>query len=65
MQNLIKSKIPNRKEVVAVLGVAIFLVYTWTMYVSFWKLPSWLLFLDFRESMKKYIENKTNIPISA
>jgi hypothetical protein len=31
-----------------------FLVYTWTLYTSFWKLPSWLFFLQFGEIVSIY-----------
>jgi hypothetical protein len=31
-----------------------FLVYTWTMYTSFWKLPSWLFFLKVGEILSIY-----------
>lgn len=31
-----------------------FLVYTWTLYTSFWKLPSWLFFLQAGEIVSIY-----------
>jgi hypothetical protein len=31
-----------------------FLVYTWTLYTSFWKLPSWLFFLRVGEILSIY-----------
>jgi hypothetical protein len=31
-----------------------FLVYTWTLYTSFWKLPSWLFFLQVGEILSIY-----------
>lgn len=31
-----------------------FLVYTWTLYSSFWKLPSWLFFLRIGEILSIY-----------
>lgn len=39
---------------VTVLAVAMFLVYTWTLYTSFWKLPSWLFFLEMGEILSVY-----------
>jgi hypothetical protein len=39
---------------VTVLAVAMFLVYTWTLFTSFWKLPSWLFFLQVREILSIY-----------
>ena len=35
-------------------AVAMFLVYTWTLYNSFWKLPSWLFFLQVGEILSIY-----------
>ncbi|HEY3476049.1 MAG TPA: hypothetical protein VGK56_15660, partial [Anaerolineales bacterium] len=37
-----------------VFAVAMFLVYTWTLYTSFWKLPSWLFFLEMGEIISIY-----------
>ena len=54
MIGLSSSKIPSRKSVGAVFSVAAFLVYSWTMYVSFRSLPSWLLFLNFAEICSIY-----------
>ena len=37
-----------------VYAVAVFLVYTWTLFISFWKLPSWLFFLRISEIVSIY-----------
>lgn len=37
-----------------VYAVAMFLVYSWTLFVSFWKLPSWLFFLTIGEVLSIY-----------
>ena len=37
-----------------VLAVAMFLVYSWTLFTSFWKLPSWLYFLQVGEILSIY-----------
>jgi hypothetical protein len=39
---------------VTVFAVTMFLVYTWTLYTSFWKLPSWLFFLQVGEILSIY-----------
>jgi len=43
---LFKSRLPTRDELVRVYAVAAFLVYSWSMYWSFWRIPSWLKYLD-------------------
>jgi hypothetical protein len=45
---------PDRKNIVTVLAVAMFLVYTWSLFTSFWKLPSWLFFLQVGEILSIY-----------
>jgi len=39
---LIKSKLPTRQEVLPVFSIIIFFVFTWTLYMMYWNLPSWL-----------------------
>ena len=38
----------------AALAVAMFLVYTWSLYISFWKFPSWLLSLRLDQILSIY-----------
>ena len=45
---------PEKRNIVTVLAVAMFLVYTWTLFTSFWKLPSWLFFLQVGEILSIY-----------
>jgi len=40
---------PNLTELSSVYSVIVILVYGWTIYWSFWKLPSWLDFLPLSE----------------
>ena len=42
LQQFIKSKLPTRQEILPVFSVIIFFVFTWTLYVMFYYLPSWL-----------------------
>lgn len=37
-----------------VYAVAVFLVYSWTLYASFWKVPSWLFFLNMGQILSIY-----------
>ena len=52
--NLLQSRIPRGNEIISVFAVAVFMVYTWTMYVSFWNLPSWLMYLEIGEIFSIY-----------
>jgi len=38
----IKSKLPTGPEIFPVYSVILFMTFTWTLYVMFWTLPSWL-----------------------
>jgi len=42
LQKSLKSKLPTRQEVLPVFSIIIFFVFTWTLYVMFYYLPSWL-----------------------
>jgi hypothetical protein len=50
----LQTRIPDKRNIVTVFAVAMFLVYTWTLFTSFWKLPSWLFFLQVGEILSIY-----------
>ena len=54
MFSVLQARIPDKRNIVTVLAVAMFLVYTWTLFTSFWKLPSWLFFLQVGEILSIY-----------
>lgn len=54
MFNVLRHRIPDKRNIVTVFAVAMFLVCTWTLYTSFWKLPSWLFFLQVGEIVSIY-----------
>ena len=54
MLDALHQRIPDKRNIVTVFAVAMFLVYTWTLYTSFWKLPSWLFFLQVGEILSIY-----------
>ena len=54
MLKTLQARIPDKRNIVIVFAVAVFLVYTWTLYTSFWKLPSWLFFLQVGEIFSIY-----------
>lgn len=54
MLEVFQERIPDKRNIVTVLAVAMFLSYTWTLFTSFWKLPSWLFFLEIGEILSIY-----------
>ena len=54
MFNRLRSRIPDKQGVVAVFATAAFIVYGWTIYSSFWKIPSWLFYLRSSEIFSVY-----------
>jgi hypothetical protein len=52
--NAFHTRIPDKRNIVTVFAVAMFLVYTWTLFTSFWKLPSWMFFLKLGEILSIY-----------
>lgn len=44
--NRIIEKLPDRKSIIGVYAVIVFLGYSWSLVVSFYKIPSWMLYLD-------------------
>lgn len=49
-----REKVPALGEIAGVFAAASFIVYSWTMYESFWKVPSWLFFLEWGEIVSLY-----------
>ena len=37
-----KSRSPSRQEIFPVFSIILFITFTWSLYVMFWTLPSWL-----------------------
>jgi hypothetical protein len=54
MLRKVQARLPGTRSIVTVYAVAMFLVYTWTLYTSFWKLPSWLFFLPLGDIVSIY-----------
>ncbi|MBN1304920.1 MAG: hypothetical protein JXA13_10835 [Anaerolineales bacterium] len=54
MQKNIKSRLPSMQSAISVFATAAFLVYGWTIYASFWKIPSWLFYLKIGEIYSVY-----------
>lgn len=48
------SRLPGKQNTLKVFGTAAFIVYGWTIYESFWKVPSWIYFLKLSEIFSIY-----------
>jgi hypothetical protein len=48
------SRFPEKQSVIHVFATAAFLVYGWTIYASFWKIPSWVYYLRLTEIFSVY-----------
>lgn len=44
-----KNRFPKFQEIVSVYAVVSFMIYGWTFILFFWKLPSWLNFMNIAE----------------
>ena len=54
MRRALLARFPDKRNIVTIFAVAMFLVCTWTLFTSFWKLPSWLFFLTVGEIFSIY-----------
>ena len=50
----LRTRLPDRQSIIGVYAAAVFLVYGWTMFTSFWKFPSWLYYLKLGEILSIY-----------
>jgi len=48
------ARFPDKANIVNLFATAAFLVYGWTLYASFWKVPSWIYFLRLNEIFSVY-----------
>ena len=48
------ARLPERRSIIGVYAMTVFLVYGWTLLASFWKVPSWLFFLKIGEVLSVY-----------
>lgn len=46
MKKLLLDRIPGVKQILGVYAVIVFGVYSWTLFVSFYNLPSWMFYLS-------------------
>jgi len=48
------GRLPNRQSILGVYAVIVFLVYSWTLFTSFYKLPSWMFYLTIGQILSVY-----------
>ena len=53
MDRLLK-RLPDRQSILGVYATAVFMIYGWTIWRSFWKLPSWMFVLNLWEIFSVY-----------
>jgi len=53
MERLLK-RLPDWQSVLGVYATAVFVIYSWAVFRSFWKLPSWTFVLDIWEILSVY-----------
>jgi hypothetical protein len=51
---LFDGRLPNRQNILGVYAVIVFLVYSWTLFTSFYKLPSWMFYLTIGQILSVY-----------
>jgi hypothetical protein len=44
--NSLRAKLPTKQEALVVFSVIVFVVFSWTLYRTFWWVPSWLEYLS-------------------
>ncbi len=54
LPKLFSEKTPDGKNILAVYAVIVTLVYSWTLFTSFYKLPSWLFYLSIGQILSVY-----------
>ena len=50
----LSSRWPDSRSILNVFAVAVVIIYGWTLYASFWKVPSWSFFLRLDEIFSIY-----------
>ncbi len=51
---LFSGRLPDRRSIFGVYAVIVFLVYSWTLFTSFYKLPAWMFYLTVGQIMSVY-----------
>jgi hypothetical protein len=51
---LLIERLPKLQSILGVYAVIVFLVYSWTLFTSFYKLPSWMFYLTISQILSVY-----------
>ncbi len=51
---LFLGRLPDRKSILGVYAVIVALIYSWTLFTSFYKLPSWMFYLTVGQILSVY-----------
>lgn len=54
LTSLFRERLPQGRSVWGVYAVIVFLVYSWTLFTSFYKLPSWMFYLTIDQILSIY-----------
>jgi hypothetical protein len=54
LAKLFAGRLPDRQSILGVYAVIVFLVYSWTLFTSFYKLPSWMFYLTIGQILSVY-----------
>lgn len=54
LAKLFAGRLPDRQSILGVYSVIVFLVYSWTLITSFYKLPSWMFYLTIGQIASVY-----------
>ena len=52
--NRLFDRLPDRQSTLSVYAFAVFIVYSWTLFTSFWKIPSWIYYLKLSDLIAIY-----------
>ena len=48
------GRLPDSKSILGVYAIIVTLVYSWTLFTSFYKLPSWMFYLTISQILSVY-----------
>lgn len=54
LARLFTERLPKRQQILGLYAVIVFLIYSWTLLVSFYKFPSWILYLTINQILTIY-----------
>ena len=54
LKRYIVAHFPDQNSIITVYAVCVVFVYSWTLVVSFWKIPSWLYYLGLGDILSIY-----------